>query len=336
MSMLSIHEEARESYIALLHEFLGTYNRKSKIVYAFVEGPEDVTFYKGAILNKLPSDWECKTWFARNKQKVIQIYRACDWRRCHRLQVLFFIDRDLTPFLGGELLNQINVYITDGYSIENYFLTRHTCERVVNEVCALHAMDESEKTKVLNLFEQQLHVFRESLVPIMVWIIFWQKMGKRPVLNNIKMDHLFNVHKGKVEIIQKPQGLATWDEYIHVQCNIALVKDTDLKSIQDEFILKNGAVKFIRGKYLLWFLIKFVLSVHGSPNHFSTKVIVSPKMHTALGYHNAMEHISHLVRLPLSLNNFLNKTCVFFSGGLLKQIILLIFEPFKKILRIAV
>lgn len=307
MTMLEIHKQALSGEQTLYHEFLSRYKGAAKCVYGFVEGMEDPSFYRGAIQNYLGQDWIVEMWLVGNKEKVIRLYKTLDWRRFKREKVLFFIDQDLSPFLGETLPKADNVYVTDKYSIENDIVGRHTCDRVLTEVCNLNVVPKNEMSQILDLFDDQLTTFQENMVPVMVQIISWKRCKLRPNLDNIEMKHMFQVKAGKLGVNPTPKGLPNWREYIHNRCGIKLATDPGMDDIEAEFRASDGPRKFIRGKYQLWFMVEFVLSVRNDVSSFSASVQSAPKMHVSLSIPNAIIIIGPRAQIPESLDLFLNR-----------------------------
>ena len=310
MSMLDIHKDAIESHLSLFHEFLSHYNKMAKKVYGFVEGREDYSFYRGALEHYLPSDWNVELRHVGNKKKVIQLYSEFDWTRFSRIQIIFFMDRDLSDFLNESLPSEPNIFITEKYSIENDIVNRNTCDRVLSEICKLDNISRNERDNILDLFDKQLDRFQEKMVSIMSWVIYWKRCGYRPCLDNIDMKHLFKFHQGRLLSISKPRGCKSQIEYIHNQCRIDCKPAKGIRRITDEFRKSKGDKRFIRGKYLLWFLVEYISSIHSNADSFSKKLASPPKMNLSLSHSNAIVVIAPRSRIPNSLAKFIQTTCL--------------------------
>ena len=148
----------------------------------------------------------------------------------------------------------------------------------------------------------------------MTWIILWKRKNYKPSLDNIEMKHLFSLKEGKLETNSKPKDKATLSEYLHKKCNIEDIDDSDFTSIVTEFEESDGPNKFVRGKYELWFLVSFVISIYTSISTLSSKKKTKPpKMHVTLGYQNAVELIGPRAPIPISLRVFLKDTCLAYA-----------------------
>lgn len=308
MSMLAIHAAALGSKIASFHEFLSRYSKTKKVIYGFVEGKDDPCFYRGFIEHQIPNDWEVELWPAGNKDQVYRIHAEIDWRRFPKKRVCFFVDRDLSVVIPERLRKDSNIYVTDGYSIENDLTKRGTCRRVLTEVCGFATADHGELDQVCDLFEQELEKFQVELIPIMAWILAWRRSGKPASLNDILMKDLFCISDGVLQTKAKPKGKANTVEYIHSQCNLVVDPALDIAAHETEF--RKGCVyrKFTRGKYVFWFLVEFCRSVHTSAKVLFKSCAKAPAMNVSMSAGNGVTIIGHRARLPGSLRAFLEST----------------------------
>lgn len=293
-SMLDIHELALNSRVSSYHEFLSRYSKTKKVVYGFVEGKEDPCFYRGFIEHEIPGNWEIELWAAGNKTQVYQIHKLIDWRRFPKKRICFFVDRDLSDLIPEKLIRDVNIYVTDGYSIENDIVNRGTCKRILAEVFGFENAKHEELDKICGLFEQEFEKFLLAMIPVMAWILCWHRDKKRAGLN-IHMPNLFSLSDGYLQTKAKPKGKDNLDEYLHGQCNVAYDRTVNISIIQTE--LRNGSAyrDYTRGKYVFWFLVEFCLSVKKS-------------MHVTLSASNGMAVIGNRARIPNSLRQFLNNT----------------------------
>lgn len=309
MAMLEILDAANASVSPVYHAFLIKYKPNDKVVHGFVEGKDDPSFYQGYIENILPESWEVKLWASGNKSNVLSIFNDFEWARFPRNRFAFFIDRDLSEFINDDTPSDPCIYITDGYSIENEVVSRGTCRRVLKEVCNLSDMNETELDVILDLFENERRAFQVQMTPIMAWIIYWRRIGIVTHLNNIDMEKLFSFDSGKIVENQMPCGFSSKYEYIKNKLNISC-NDFDYSETINEFVGKSGPSKYVRGKYELWFLVGFILSVYKNINKFSSGHETPPKMHFTLSKSNAITIFSGRFRMPKSLRIFLKRTLI--------------------------
>ncbi|EFR54407.1 MULTISPECIES: DUF4435 domain-containing protein [Bacteroides] len=313
MGMKEIHQESIQNTDAIvLHEFKLRYKNKAKIIYGFVEGIDDPCFYRGFLENSLSSDWRVELWPAGNKDSVYKIYSNFDWTRFNDEQILFFVDKDLSVVLGRQYTIAKNIYITDEYSIENSIVTPNICDRLLREICGFTTLKYDESDFILEHFKQQIEEFKKYLIPIMGCIVYWHQnklLNRQSRLNNILMKHAFRVKNGKIEVIDSPNEKKDIIEYAHAQCNIDLINRENIIQSIEKFQATNCHEKFTRGKYLLWFLVEYCISLNRdweSLDFISIKQ--RPKMAVNLSQSNAIVQIAPRCRIPDSLKHFFNNT----------------------------
>jgi len=308
MDMLSIHKTALACNVASYHEFLMRYSTTNNIVYGFVEGKEDPCFYKGFIQSLIPDDWDIELWPAGNKNQVYKIYESMDWQRFPQKRICFFVDRDLSELIPRTLHQDFNIYITEGYSIENEVVNRNTCHRLLTEIYGFANIEHKELDRICDLFEEELEKFLIAALPIMAWILFWLRNNKEANLNNIEISKFFVIKAGRLEMktALTTVGIA---EYIHKKCKIVYDQQIDISSYETALKKEAKYRKFTRGKYIFWFLLKFCDSVRENAkilfNSCPNKV---PSMKITLSTSNGMMVAGNRSRLPNSLREFLQKT----------------------------
>lgn len=308
MTMLAIHGAALASKIASYHEFLSRYSKSGKVVYGFVEGKDDPSFYRGFLDLLIPDDWSVELWPAGNKDQVYRIHGDLDWRRFPKKRICFFVDRDLSDLIPEQLPQDENIYVTRGYSIENDVATKATCNRLLTEVCGFAKAGHDELDSACELFEQQLGVFFEALIPVMAWILAWRRGGRRPNLNDLAMHHLFRIEDGKVHPLANPNGKATVAEYLHAQCNVPFDPALDIAALEQEVRTGGRHRIFSRGKYVFWFLIEFCRTVHRDAKVLFRTITSPPKMHVNLSHSTGMSVVGVRARMPPSLRAFFKAT----------------------------
>ena len=307
MSMLAVHEAALGNKIASFHEFLSRYSKTKRVIYGFVEGKDDPCFYRGFIEHQIPDEWDVELWPAGNKDQVYRIHAGIDWRRFSKKRVCFFVDRDLSDLIPENILIDSNIYVTDGYSIENDLAKRGTCRRVLTEVCGFATVEHGELDQVCDLFDRQLETFLLELVPVMAMILAWRRNREPANLNNILMKDMFSITEGVVQVKPNPKGKADAVEYIHAQCNLVVDPAIDVSSYEEDF-RKSGHLKFTRGKFVFWFLVEFCCSVHRSAKVLFKSCAKPPSMNVPMSASNGMTIIGHRARLPKSLREFIELT----------------------------
>ncbi|MCP4284482.1 MAG: DUF4435 domain-containing protein [Gammaproteobacteria bacterium] len=308
MSMLKVHAAALSSKIASYHEFLARFSKTKKVVYGFVEGKEDPCFYRGFIDHFLPDNWEVELWPAGNRDQVFRIHRDIDWRRFSKKRVCFFVDRDLSDLIPEKLPSDTNIYVTDKYSIENSIVSRGTCRRILTEVFGFSDVSHKEMDRVCDQFETELETFLVAMIPAMARILFWRRAAANANLNNININKMFSVEDGSVVVDRSTKAESSRTKYIHKSVGIAFDPGIDIAPINAEFSKASTYRNFVRGKYVLWFLIEFCKSIHESAALFFSACAKPPKMKVSISTANAVTIIGNRARVPKSLRMFLTST----------------------------
>jgi hypothetical protein len=306
--MLNVHDEALSSKVASYHEFLTRFSKTKKVVYGFVEGKEDPCFYRGFIDHLLPDDYEVELWPAGNRNNVLQIHQGIDWRRFPKQRVVFFVDRDLSDLIPEKLPSDINIYVTDKYSIENSISNRGTCRRMLSEVFGFSNVSHDEMDRVCDKFETELEKYFVAMVPTMAQILFWRRSAENANLNNINIGKMMSVQDGTLVFDESSVAETDRTEYIHKSVGIVFDQKIDISTEQAEFGKVSAYRNFVRGKYVLWFMVEFCKSIHRSAASFFSTCVRPPKMKVSISVANAMTIIGNRARVPQSFRTFILST----------------------------
>lgn len=299
--MLDIHKNALDSKVAVYHEFLGQYRKNEKVVYGFVEGKDDPVFYLGHIESTLPDGWDIKLFASGGKENVLKIHKSIDWRSFKKKRICFFIDRDLSELIPERVQRDSNIYVTTYYSVENYIVKSQVCERTLKEVYGFDILTEPEIQKIKNLFSKELENFYKLMAPLMAVVLNWRRSGENANLNNVDLNKIFSFSDG---IVSEKNSLMTLS-LLHSQCGVTMPNDFDHTVEESEFNKALVYRKFIRGKYLFWFLVEFCKSVYTSADKFITDLKRKPKKKLDLSLGNGMCIVAPRARKPPALKQFL-------------------------------
>ncbi len=313
MSMLTTHAEARDSANVIYHEFLLRYRPHAHILYGHVEGKEDPMFYRGFIEHSLPAGWEVELFRGGNKGRVLEAAGEFDWTRFSRRRVCFFVDRDLSAFLEAAGGTPENVYVTDQYSIENDVVTFGTAKRLLEEVFGLVDLAPEETAALRQNFDDGLARLKAALAPLMAQVILWRRNGQRPFLNEIQLRDWFEFSNGALSV--KPEHIAPDSIVLDAAHTLGLTASTaeDRSNAEREFSEQDGVQKFIRGKYLMWFLVEFALHTHQAISEIFPRFARPPKLRVTIGQANSMIIVAPRARCPQSLREFIARTFLEFT-----------------------
>lgn len=292
--------EAKNGLSTIQHEFLLEYKKDKKHIYAFVEGPEDVCFYQNFLKSHL-NNKKCTTQFypCSNKNNVLSILECLNWDKISSKQVLFFIDRDLSYFFKEKVKRKRNLYITDGYSIENSIVTSELLIRHLQESGAIHIIPESTKEILQKKFDTLKEEFCIAMSDIMIWFISSKQNNLNPILNNIQAKHIVDIKNMKLTSKSKKDKAKIFK--VRAKC----VPKTKLAVSTLFSTSKATRKKYIRGKFMLEFFSMFLDDI------FSNKENIDCLKACRLnknGVETNIEAIAHRCECPKSLKTFFQRT----------------------------
>ena len=211
------------------------------------------------------------------------------------------MDRDLSDLIPQKLPSDTNIYVTDKYSIENSIVNRNTCKRMLTEKFGFSDESHEEMDQVCDQFERELEAFLVAMIPTMAWILFWRRRGAKANLNNIKIGKLMSVRNGAV-VVDKTKDERK--QYVHKSAGIFYDPLVDVSAEEAEFSKASVYRSFVRGKYVLWFLVMFCKSVYSDAESYFSRCTKPPKMHVSISPKNAVTIMGNLARVPPSPSNF--------------------------------
>lgn len=303
--MLDIHAQALEGSSGPYHEFLLMYRAHEPIVYGFVEGRDDPCFYRGFIESALPNGWAVRLIRSGNRKAVIAILSTIPWSRFPMKRICFFIDHDLSAFSDEENVSAQNLYITDNYSIENDVVNDHVFCRVIEEIFGIIDLREDERECICKRFRANLEFFCEAMAPVMAQILIWQREGARATLANIEPKKLFVFRDGCIETSSNYRSPMARTAYAAGCVGLSASDEGALHVAEKEFRERSGLLRFVRGKYLIWFFVECAVSTHQDISNYCTRYSKPPKARVNLGAGNAMTIIGPRAKVPNSLRHFI-------------------------------
>ena len=155
------------SYIKILSE----YKTDNDVIFCFVEGNEDISFYSQFI--ERHKENELKFIVCNGKENVIDNYNNLSWSFYDKKRVLFFIDKDFDDYIGNALINDENVFVTELYSIENYLVNEITLRKFIIDNCLITNDDVINAT--IDNFKIQHKEYIRQLKKISAWMMYCRK-----------------------------------------------------------------------------------------------------------------------------------------------------------------
>lgn len=261
MSMLEIHRSALMEIIVPYHHFLTQQSKYRKKLFGFVEGKDDPAYYQTHIAPLINDEWDIVLIEAGapkgNRTRVLSLLDTIDWNRFSPMQTVFFIDRDLSDFFPDLNVEKDNLYMTDYYSIENSIVSVYTLKRTLRELYNVNLFEE-EFSIVQKLFNEGLIILCSVIEKISCYYIALRKLGKTPSFADIDIGELCKVNNCKVTVKPDETVIEHLREKWHFNSD-----EIDLSQIIIEYSHYNQNLRCVRGKYLMWYFVKFINCFRG-------------------------------------------------------------------------
>lgn len=307
MSMLRIHETAREAAAVLIHEVLSAYKADGTRVFLLFEGRDDPSFYCGLLRTQLPSGM--REWYrvAGRRSRVLQVHSGLDWSRLDPRIVLFFVDRDLTDYVIEAKLGD-NVYVTDEYSVENYLVTEDACERVLREIYGLVNSTDAEMTELRNRFRSAVDEFCFRIAPLMAWYAVCRLCRMKPTMDAVRLETLCSVRRAVLEWSPSFDDAALIDAAEdHTDVRLPIEESGRVGEIALAIRSRQPVSTCVRGKWLAWLFLRFAESVVAEWKTLCPSLPSEPRRHLELGRTNFVEVVGPRATCPESLKSFVKR-----------------------------
>lgn len=251
MSILEVLEESLHSDAPVYMEFLYRYDPKKKQVFAFYEGDEDSSYYHHIFRAVLDTDCEIEEIVAGCKNNVLKLQREFNWDVYNSKQIVFFVDRDLSHWLGETALYEKNIFVTDGYSVENYVANVQGFSAWLTHFEGFARAKKEEIDFMVSEFESNVQKFQDVMMPIMAQAIVAKRHDSSISLSDFKITRnntiLFSLQDTHItfEICNSEKVLEKWK---------LTPSDQEEIAVQLDQIAKERDYYSVRGKWLLCFM----------------------------------------------------------------------------------
>lgn len=254
-----LREEAKSPH-SLYHQFLLAQSTNPDAHFLFFEGGEDPAFFVGHVLPHLKGR-EYHEFVCNGRDGVIKVHELCarDGRASDRS--LFFIDKDHTDVLGLEEMLPFNVYQTEFYSFENYIVCKQVVRRFWTERLRLQSTD-LRLSAYLADFDKLLASFSARMGVLMAMVLIGRGIEGRPKaklnLNNVKLEKVIGIDPGNGRVRWLRNGGQHFLAASNMKESGVSVRGDELRRIYRNHLRGKEPKTYIRGKYELWFLVKFL------------------------------------------------------------------------------
>jgi hypothetical protein len=254
------------------------------------------------LLRFVPDQRLLYTYKCGNKDGVYETYKKVSRIAKPQVITLFFVDKDFSDILNENYDQYENIFVTDYYSIENYLVDEYMLQRVWNELFHFTNIV-LPFAATLDKFQRELQEFYKNFLPIIAWIIHLRRRGYHPNINNLSLIQICSFTDDLILEMKDPSEIT---DIMERRCGVKTLPDFQMtiSSISAE-LLSLEPKKYIRGKFELWFFVKFIEklvhvlqeSVKGSGGTL--------RVSTQIGEGNAVEILGPRANIPTSLDKFL-------------------------------
>ncbi len=208
----------------------------------FYEGKDDILFYNHYIRQKHTESFEVI--MCCGQKNVLELLNNLQFKT--NLKPLFFIDKDFDDYLEKTITDDA-LFITDGYSFENYLVTREALNILMQDYCNLPS---DKRLNYLNKFYIAYDIFINNMHPLMEWAVNCKKSNQDINLNNIDLSNFRSFFELSQDLV------LTFNH--NYQDEFKRLSQTENYYITIEINLDISEYdKWIRGKFALFFLLIF-------------------------------------------------------------------------------
>lgn len=292
-------EQANVAFLKLKQK----YKPHDQKLYLIVEGKDDIAYYT-CISVRYPKFINSEIICANNRANVIRTYDSTDWTVFSQDRVFFFVDRDFSDITGEYTPVAQNVYVTDDYSIENSLFNEQLLFTTLKVFCGLNDLSDEEIEVLSNLYQTARTAHAQAFFPVMSWILCWRMNKVACNLNNLNSGEFFRINQGLFEIKDEYRIDGAVEAIIHTSCGVQHIAQ-DITPFSEEISRHGGIQKYIRGKYVRAFFVKFLNSiVESMPVIFPERS--KPKTIVTFGQGNILQLLCGYMITPSSLDSFLS------------------------------
>lgn len=283
--------EAAESSHAIFHIFMLTISKaRPNEQYLFFEGDDDPLFYvhqaQVFLGNRDYHEFVCK-----GRDAVLKVHDliARDNRAIERTH--FFVDKDHNDVMRGETEFSGSIFRTCCYSFENYMV----CERVLRRfwVERLHLPSTDQRLgQTITAFKAMHNCLMRRMRVLMALVLIGRGIEGGPQiklnLNNVNLDKLFKLDFSRSHVGWQPQAMRNFLAASNMtEAGVGAIRLAQVKQICRNYLSTPDAKCYVRGKYELWFFVKFLMA--------KTRELADRKAAVAVGMPRARpkESITH-------------------------------------------
>ncbi|NMH61268.1 DUF4435 domain-containing protein [Alteromonas ponticola] len=307
MDRVSTMQKHGSSYSVKLLEFSRIYSKNKDNLICLFEGQDEKYYSNRVDIHIGKGNWQGIN--SGGRKVVIELYDAISGHPLYKhANYCCFIDHDFQDWYENP--DNDRIYVTSGYSIENYYVSESVFKDILSSEFNITEFNEhsAEYAKCIQAFNARLEEFNSCVLPFNCWakahrLMEYRKQAPKTLnIQNIKIDDLVTISLDKVEKVYNDSPENLFKDYEALS-----LCPTALKDAQDYFNKKNLTLS-MRGKQQLEFLRKFLMNLKvdrgkKAPSFFSAK----GKVILSLTKDNCISELSQYAETPECLTEFLTK-----------------------------
>jgi hypothetical protein len=293
---------AKIGTVPAFHQFMLNYRARHKHIHAFFEGDDDSSIYCDFIRKVNPGQLQLYIYYCGGKTGVFDTYAILHRQNNYKTITLFFVDKDLSDLIPETNLIASNIFITKYYSIENYLVTEEMVRIILIELLHFRNADD-DIDRIKTQFKKSLKSFYDAALPLMAWILHQNRIKSRPNLQGINCDNIFGISADfDITSIEISKLIPLIDKYCNTKTPASFFGE--YPKLITELPLNNAKI-WVRGKFELWFLVKFINVLVVRFNENSKSAFARIKMLTPLNTNNAIEILGPRLSMCKDIEGFL-------------------------------
>lgn len=266
-------------------------------LFCFIEG-KDAPYYHFRIKSNIQGEVHYLT--CKGKKRVLKTKELIEHHREYdKYRTAFFVDKDFDISLKNKFPN---LYETPCYSIENLYCTPQSVKEIIK--CEFQITeDEPAYSVILNLYEK-LHVdFLNSMLFFNAWYsIQKKKQTETGESNNVSLEN--ELPRGFISIsLEQINSDYDLEKIRNTFPNSHEVTEEEVQAEIDELIKKDLCL-FLRGKYVLTFLIDFIRLIVSDSCDKTQNKYLSRKIKLNLDRSTVLSTLSPYAITPNCLDEF--------------------------------
>lgn len=291
MNVVEMRNSRKTSQVAFL-DFSQLKNKlisQGKKVIFFFEGTDDIKYYRKRI-NKFFERSSYHYFEIKGKSNVLELKDKLKFTK--ELKLIYFIDRDF-----DNNIQESDLYVTPYYSIENFYISKEVFKNYLNDTFLSQLDNEEEFDKILNLYIERKREFLDSLDEFM-FFYFYNWYFKK---NLGQLNELDNFIKVKLNKIEKKYDISILKKKV-----TDAEEKMDNQDILFEFDkIKSNRIAFYRGKFLFYFLEKFIIQLKTDYTSKIPKYFVCQRALRSINTQELLFEMADWSETPKCLDEFL-------------------------------